>query len=252
MEFTKQSLLKIKSLISTDKKLDFQTYYKIIEILRNDPLFNNPIKYVKSNSDSPAYTDPSTGILYFSDSLIPYSENFYKNYSYLPNYNDIDAFNYKFLFTLLHELTHLKQCDYAKNDNGVLGLLYKKVLFEGDIDEEHYINNPRDYVFEYNADIESMKILKMLFSDNDFLKALNYMEFIGLLLNYYYDDTTDSFLAEKTFKLLKITDENIKKVYDKPLNVLIHNGLPVNKNVLNELYENPVLNLIKVRKKYDL
>ena len=253
MEITKDSLLKIKSLITSNKKLDFNFYYNTIDILRKDILFKNAIKYKKEDSDVPAYVNSENETLYFSDSVIPYSENFYKYYISFPEYDDIEVFNYKFVSTLLHELAHLKQVDYANNDNGnILNLLYRKIYYEGERDEEHYKNNPYNYAFEYNADMEAIKISNFLFADNDFLKIVNYMDLVGLLTGYYYDYKTKSFLAERTFKLLNINDESIKKVYDLPIGVLIHNGLPVGEDVLDELYDDPAINLVKIRKKYNL
>ena len=248
MEFTKESLLKIKSYISSQKKLDIQIYDIIIEILRKDPLFNNPIKYIKNENNIPAAINCNTGVLYFSDSVLPYSENFYKKYSIFPNYNDVDAFNYKLVFTLLHELAHLKQLDYLKYSRGILGKIYKKTLLSKNRDDNHYDNNPYDYVYEYNADIEAMRIINKIYQDNEFLFTLNYLEFMSLLTNYYYDDETNVFLAEKTFKLLEIDDSDVKKIYRKPISVLIRHGLPIDVQILDELSENPII----FRKKYDL
>ena len=250
MEITKESLLKIKSAIQVSEKLNLEIYDTVIEILRNDPLYNNPIKFVKNVDDIHAGVDISTGILHFSDKVIPYAEDFYKVYSFLPGYNEIDAFNYKLLFTLLHELAHLKQKDYAEKDKGILGKIYKEILSADTGDEQHYIDNPYDYVFEYNADIEAMRMIKKIYNDNVFLNVLNSMEFASLIMSSYYDNETDSFLAEKTFKLLDLDTSEVKKMYDMPVDVLIHNGLPVSDKILDKLY-NPI-KLIKTRKKYDL
>lgn len=251
MEITKDSLLKIRSLITSDKKLDLNFYYNAIDILRNDSLYNNEIKYKKDDGKDPAWVNIKTHTLHFTDKAIPCSENKIKEFELYPAYDDIGIFNYNFTNILLHELSHLKQLDNAKNDEGIIGSLYRKI-YEGDRDEEHYRKNPYDYVFEYNADMDAFRISDLLFEDNHFLRTINYMEFVGLIVGHYYDGKTDSFLAERTFKLLNIHDDSIKLVHDLPISTLVHNGLPVSENVLDELYDNPVMNLVKVRKKYNL
>lgn len=253
MKITKESLLKIKSLLSSKEKLGLHIYYDIIEVLRRDPLINNKIKCIKNSGSDIAYTIFKNETIYFTDNVIPFSEIFYKDYSYLPEYDEVAAFNYRLVFTLIHEIAHLKQSDYAKRDKGIVGLLYKKIIFEGDLDEETYKNNPYEYVFEYNADFEALRILRYLFDDNEFLTYLNFIEFIGVLSSYY-DEETDSFIAERTFNLLNIDDDSVKKVYNEPLDVLIHHGLPISKKNLNEIYgdEKTIEHFVKVRKKYKL
>ena len=250
MKITKESLLKIKSAISDKRKLDLSIYETIIEILRKDTLFNNPINYEKNVGNAYAAINMKTGIFHFSDNVIEYAKGFYKDYSFLPQYNEIDAFNYKLLFTLLHELAHLKQFDYAKNDEGILGKIYRETLLNGNRDEEHYNNNPYDYVFEYNADMEAMKIINNIYAENIFLTSLNYLEFMGLIFNCYFDGEANCFLAQKTFRLFKIDDSDVKKIYNEPINILIHHGLPVNEKILDELYD--PMNIMKLRRKYDL
>ncbi len=250
MEITKESLTKIKSSINVPGKLDLKIYDTIIDILRNDPLYNNPIKLVKNVDDIKAGVDVSTGILHFNDEVIPYAEEFYKEYFFLPGYNETDAFNYKLIFTLLHELAHLKQVDYAKNDKSIVGKIYREIFSTDAGDEEHYLNNSHDYVFEYNADLEAMRIIREIYNENVFLITLNGMEFVGLILGSYYDGKTNSFLAEKTFKLLDLDTSEVKKLHDEPIDVLVHHGLPVNDQICTEIF-NP-MQLIKVRDKYNL
>lgn len=252
MQLTKDSLIKIKSYITSTEKLDLSIYETIIEILRNDPLFDNPIKYEKvKDEDIHAGINKTTGELYYSDSVIPYSENFYPHLSFLPGYNDIDAFNYKLLFTLLHELGHLKQYDYSKNDDGIIGEIYRNTFESEKINDDYYKKNPYDYVFEYNADMEAMRVMNTLYSDNMFLKALNLIEYLGLLNNVYYDFDKNMFIAEKTYDLLELDSASVKQIHDLPVDVLVHNGLPVRNKVLNKLYGNP-FSSVKYRKKYNL
>lgn len=250
MEITKESLTKIKSSINVPGKLDLKIYDTIIDILRNDPLYNNPIKFVKNVDDTKAGVDVRTGILHFNDEVIPYAEEFYNEYFWLPGYNKTDAFNYKLIFTLLHELAHLKQVDYAKNDESIVGKIYREIFSTDGGDEEHYLNNPSDYVFEYNANLEAMRIIRKIYDENIFLITLNGMEFTGLILGSYYDAETKSFLAEKTFKLLDLDTSEVKKIHDEPIDVLIHHGLPVDNQVLDEIFD-PIC-LIKARNKYNL
>lgn len=250
MKITKESLTKIKSSIHVPGKLDLRIYDTIIDILRNDPLYDNPIKFVKNVDDIKAGVDVTTGVLHFNDEVIPYAEEFYSEYSQLPGYNKTDAFNYNLIFTLLHELAHLKQVDYAKNDKGIVGTIYREIFSTDNGDEEHYLNNSYDYVFEYNADLEAMRIIREIYNGNTFLTALNGMKFMGLIFGSYYDGKTNSFLAEKTFKLLDLDTSEVKKFHDEPIDVLVHHGLPVNDQICTEIF-NP-MQLIKARDKYNL
>ena len=154
-------------------------YDDIIKILQYDSMLDTLIQYEKANIDIPACMDYILGKLFFLDCLIPHAMNFYNNCSYLPNYNEEDSFKYKFALVLFHELAHLKQRDYAKKEKSLLGTIYKKCYEEGNRNEDHYNSNPLDYFFEYNANLESTKILSYLFCENEFLMILNYFDFYG-------------------------------------------------------------------------
>lgn len=263
MEITKKSLTEIKELLNSygDKKYDMNVYHNIIEILRSDKSFDNPILLGKGNSDSPAYIIPTEEKLYYSDDVISYSSDYRKNnYSFFPFLTELDCYRYKFIFTLFHELAHLKQCDYAlhsKSKYEIINKLYKQVLFNGELNKEHYIDNPYDYVYEYNADLEAANVLLHLFSDNPVLTMINNLEYSSHVCNEFadYDGDKPQFLSEKTYKLLNITDDSIKRYYDLPLEILIHNGLPIKDEILDHIFGNSddefanAVNLLDIRQK---
>lgn len=266
MKISRESLLKIKALLDTyrGQKYDLKLFFKIIEIIRNDKLFNNQIIVIKSRNNVLGM-NLSDGSLHYSEDILSFAEQL----DLLPQYNALygeigelynktDLFNYRLLFILFHELAHLKQRDYAlkrESEFIVINKLYKQVFYKGIRNIEHYLNNPYDYVFEYNADIEAMRLLQYLFSDNIFLALLNNIEFAGLISSYY-DINSGIFLAEKTLNVQRINDKRLIRLHNLPIDVLVHNGLPVDNMVLNEIYGtsgniNPQ-DLVRTRIKYNL
>lgn len=241
MDISRSSLLKIRELLELykDRQYDFQLLFYIVKVLRNDVIFDNKILLAKTDRDIPAYVKTMEGVFCYTDKMKSFIENHIQNYRGMPSYNELEAYNYLFLEIIFHELTHLKQGNYAiegKSKFQVLNELYYKVLLCGSRDESHYKSNPFQYVHEYNAQMEAFKLLRYLLPDNEFIKYLNDFQFARTFSNYY-DSETKMFLVEKTLDAKNIKDKGIIQVHPLPVGIAVRNGLPVNEEVLSELMD---------------
>lgn len=252
MDISRERLLNIKNILAyiKNKKIDYEIINEIVDILRNDTIFDNPIDVEKIELNTPAYV--MDGTLYYSDFMFRYAQQIAKRYSSHQYYNEVDAFNYMILEVLFHELAHLSQLDIAlkrKSEYDVINDLYLLVYFGGHKDQNHYEKHRNSYVHEYNANLEALKLLRELYSNNKFLRNINNLQFEKVLGNYY-DNIKKVFIAEKTLDFRHVEDKSIIKIYDDiPTGVLISNGLPIKDRELYKLSTRP---LERTRRKYNL
>ena len=249
MNISRENLVKIKELLSLQKqgKYDLNLIPEIIEFFNKNTIFDLSIAYKKVFSNCSAYV--SDEVIYYSDNLINIIREYIDKYKFFPNYDEDMAYNYMLLEIIFHELTHINQVNMAltrSSKYSVINDLYYMIYFVGNKNYNHYINNKTDYSQEYNANLESLKILQQIFNDNEFLNELNMYQFKNNIKYYYMNQ---KFISERTFDAEKISDKSIIRVNDISTDISIINGLPVEKEILLDINN---VSLEKTRKKYNL
>lgn len=247
MVISNESLSKIKELLNLQKqgRFDFGIYSDIINIINENPLFDIHIMHKQVTSTIPAYTED--GIIYYSNNLISYIENYIKNFKSYSKYDDTQIYNYIFLECIFHEIAHIQQLNIAlakSSEYDILNKLYFELLFCGRRNHDHYDKHRSDYFHEYNANLEALKVLYQIYPNNKFLDLINLFQIKTNLMYYFYKN---KFISERTFDSVGLTDKSIIKVHDVPTNVLIMNGLPVSDEIVKEISNEPIQ---RTRKKY--
>lgn len=226
-----------------NKKGGFSFLKSVVDILNHDELFSNYIEYM---------LDPfsfvfSSSNSYFDNNVIYCNPNEVRKFlnkciaPFLEEQNEADIYNLYYLYSLLHECSHIEQNMYAYFNDSIypdVNNLYRKYthamhhlsLYRIKL----YEKNSICYAFERSANINAFLELIHIYKENVSLRKFSEMQYIYYMIDGY-ENKRKKFIspAESTFKLLGIKEK--LDHYDLPFEVLITEGLPVEESLYNEL-----------------